>query len=417
MSARSVTREHKHIYHGWKTVAIFFVMGLSTYGIRQCFGVFFKSIESDFNLTRAATSTVFSVSMALGCIFAFLGGWALDRWGSKAVVLLLGLFTGLSLVMTSRANQFWQLYFTYGLFLSAGTSANYVVTVSTVSKWFDKKRGLALGIAGAGTGIGTAFLAPLAAYLISKFDWRTACLALGLLAWSIGIPASRLLAKDPRVDEPSRNMKEQGPSHGANNNSRPGSLSLQQALRTRSFWLILGVWFFGAINANLVTAHVVPHATDLNIPATSAATVLGLIGLSFVAGRVLLGLISEKVGKRTAGITCTLVQTCCMLWLLAADQLWMFYLFAIMYGVSWGGVGNVLATLAGETFGLGRIGAILGAQEIGFGIGAALGPAIGGLLFDISGNYTVAFVMGASVMFIVYLLIAPIRQEVGKVNA
>ena len=170
------------LFYGWVVVAAFFIVGTIIWGIRFSFGVFFNSIESEFNLTRAATSTIFSIYMVLGGVFAILGGWALDRYEPRIVVLLMGLFTGLGLLLTSQTNSLWQLFITYSLLLSIGTNATYVVLTSTVSRWFDKKRGLALGIAGSGVGLGMMVMAPFATYLISNFDWRMAYIGIGLIA-------------------------------------------------------------------------------------------------------------------------------------------------------------------------------------------------------------------------------------------
>ena len=127
-------------------VANFFVIGIAIFGIRMSFGVFFKSLEAEFGLTRAATSGIFSVYMALGALFAMLGGWASDRYGPKIVIFIMGLCTGFGLLLTSQTNAPWQLFISYSLLLSVG-SALFTVLTSTISRWFYKNRTIALGIA------------------------------------------------------------------------------------------------------------------------------------------------------------------------------------------------------------------------------------------------------------------------------
>src|SRR3989337_4020257 len=117
------------------------------WGMRFSYGVFFKSIEGEFNLSRAATSSIFSAHMALGIVVAIVGGWALDRFGPKIVTFIMGLLIFFSMLLTSQTSSLWHLYMGYSVLLSMGGSANYVVITSTVSRWFDKKRGTALGIA------------------------------------------------------------------------------------------------------------------------------------------------------------------------------------------------------------------------------------------------------------------------------
>jgi MFS family permease len=184
-------------YYGWVIVVAFCIIGTIIAGAGYSFGVFFKSIESEFELSRAVTSGIFSISMIFTAIFAVLGGWALDRYGPRVLLPIMGLFIGLSLLLTSQTNSTWQLFLTYSLLLPIGTGATFVVITSTVSRWFAKKKGLALGIAGSGVGLGALFMAPFATFLIVNFDWRIAYIILGLLAWVIVIPLSKLLKKDP----------------------------------------------------------------------------------------------------------------------------------------------------------------------------------------------------------------------------
>lgn len=186
------------LFYGWVVVIAFLVIQSLLLGSNSIFGVFFKELESEFHLTRATTSAVFSVSMLLISVFSVISGWAVDRYGPRIVLSLMGLFTGLSLLLTSQTNVAWQLFLTYGVLLAMGTGASYTVTMSTVSRWFEKKRGLAVGIAGSGGGVGIVVMAPLATYLITNFDWRMAFIVIGLIAWVVVIPVAQLLKKDPQ---------------------------------------------------------------------------------------------------------------------------------------------------------------------------------------------------------------------------
>jgi OFA family oxalate/formate antiporter-like MFS transporter len=416
VAVSSLFRLKDKLFYGWVVVLTFVIVGTAIWGIRFTFGVFFKSIESEFDLTRAATSTIFSTQMVLGGIFTILGGWALDRYGPKIVFLLLGLITGLGLLLTSQTNALWQLFFTYSLLLAMGTSAIYVGVMSTVSRWFDRKRGLAMGIASSGAGLGPLLIAPFATYLITNLDWRTAYLVIGVIAWLVVIPLSRLLKRDPYeigllpdgVKILSKDRKSEEIS------IQPACLSLPQAVKTRSFWLVIFIFFLFAVSLFLILTHLVPHATDIGFSTVEAATVLSLTGGATLAGRVLLGSASDRIGRKAAAIICTLLHAGAMLWLLWSQELWMLYMFAIVFGLAWGGMGPTMAALIGDTFGLGKIGAILGVLDAGFNVGAAIGPVMGGLIFDVSHSYFLAFLLGAAVMLMATLLIALIRQETNR---
>jgi len=160
-------------FYGWVVVASCLVISTVIFGIRYSFGVFFKELEQDFEWTRAATSGLFSTYMILAALFGVLGGWALDRYGPKVVILIMGTFTGVSLLVTSLADHAWQLYLSYGFLLALGTGATYTIVMSTGSRWFSRRRGTALGIIGVGGGLGTMAMVPLAAYLVYASYRRT----------------------------------------------------------------------------------------------------------------------------------------------------------------------------------------------------------------------------------------------------
>lgn len=398
-----------------------FVVYAIIIGINTSFGVFFKSLESEFSLTRATTSAVFSVRMALGSVIALLGGLALDKYGPRIVVFLMGLFTALSLLLTSQTNSTWQLFITFSLLLAIGSGASYVVVMSTIMRWFDKKRGMAIGIVGAGGGLGQVVMAPFAAYLILNLDWRMAYVIMGVIAGLILIPIARLLRKDPHEvgtvpDGKKSNLTDRQVSEPAfaGEALRPSHFSLSQALKTRSFWLILFIWSFSAFSIFLIQTHIVPHTTDLGFSSVEAATILSLIGFAVMSGRVIIGIASDKMGRKNAAFIFSLLQVVAVLQLLWASDLWMFYLFALIYGFAQGSQGAALTALIGDIFGLSNIGRLMGVLGVGWAVGAAVGPVIGGLIFDVSGSYYGAFLIMAVCMAIRPPLLALIKPEIKR---
>jgi MFS family permease len=408
------------LFYGWVVVIACLIIATVIYGINYSFGVFLKPLGSEFSLTRGAISGVFSVYMLFGCVFGILGGWALDRYGPRVVALFMGLFTGLSLLLTSQTNAPWQLFITYGLLLPLGTGSTYMVIMATTSRWFDKKRGLALGIASSGAGLGTLLMAPFATYLITTVGWRTAYIVVGLIAWLVMIPLSRLLKKDPaEVGVLPDGIKSTSSETGIEeerrkDNTELAGLSLLQASKTGSFWLLGAIWLLYSFCYLLVLTHIVPHATDIGIPAMEAAVILSLMGGSNIAGRLLMGRVSDSMGRKATAIICALLVVGAMVWLIRSQDLWMFYLFGIVCGFSFGGLDPAVTALIGDIFGLRSIGIIMGILNVAFGIGAAIGPAVGGFVFDASKNYSMAFLAGALAMLIVALLIVLIRRETVK---
>lgn len=154
-----------------------------------------------------------------------------------------------------------------------------------------------------------------------------------------------------------------------------------------------------------------PHATDIGIPAMEAATVLSLIGASFIAGRLLMGRVSDSIGSKKTAITCALLVAIAMIWLIWSQDLLMFYIFRVVFGFSSGGLDTSLAALIGDIFGMHNIGIIMGTLQVTWGIGMIIGPAIGGVVFDVSNSYFMAFLAGALAMLAVSLLLALTRRE------
>jgi len=404
----------RNIFYGWVVLASLSVCSFVMMGTHTSFGVFFKSFESTFDLTRAATSAILSGRMALSCVFAYMGGWAIDRYGPKIVFSIMGFFIGCSLILTAHATSAWHLFITYSLLLAIGAGASYPVVTSTVLRWFDRKRGLALGIAGSGNGLGTALVAPFAAFLIDSFKWRNTLMILGGTAWLVILPAAQLLKKDPSQ----MGILPDGASpinHTAM--FRQGTISPQKAsplpiFQTPNFWSFLSIWLLMAFCSMFVVTHIVPHAIDLGFSAIESATILSLTGTAMIAGRFVSGIVTDKISAKAVAITCSLLQCIAFLWLVWAQKLWMLYLFGLVHGFTWGGFGTAITVLIGRSSGLYDIGKVLGALEIGIFIGATIAPFLGGLIFDVSNSYSLAFLIMAGTILIRILLVLRIKQGI-----
>ena len=405
----------ERIYYGWVVLITYLIIGTCILGIRFSFGVFFKSIEVDFGLTRTVTSGVFSAHLILSAICGIFGGWALDKYGPRAITLWMGLFTGLSLILTSQANSAWHLFMSYSLLLAIGSGATYTVMTSTEVRWFQEKRGLVTGIVTSSTGLGMVAVSPVAAYLISGFGWQTSFFTMGLGAWLIVLPLSLLLKREPGQIANRASGTVSGASQvqmrSNEGSGRTGGFSLPQASRTRSFWLILAAWFLFSSSFYLGITHTVPYATDVGLSGVAAAMVISLIGGASIGGMVLVGKLSDSMGRKSPAIGCALLEASALIWLVWSHELWMFYIFAALFGFAFGGITSTITALIGDTFGAKSIGIIMGVLAAGFQFGAAIGPVIGGLVFDATSDYSLAFFSGGLVMLIVAVLLALTRQE------
>jgi MFS transporter, OFA family, oxalate/formate antiporter len=403
--------------YGWVIVAAFFVVSTIIFGELTSFGVFFKSIEVEFGLSRAATSSIFSIQNLFAAIMSFVGGWVIEKYGPKLTTLIIGSFTGLSLLLTSQTTSYWQLFISYSLLFSV-IGIVYTLIMSTVSRWFVINRGLALGISGTGIGLGAVIFAPVSSFLISSYNWRTAYIILGLFTLIVVIPLSQLLRKNSSEINSNNGTKKY--SHSTSDSARSRNrdkiksteFSLGKAFRTRSFWLIGIIWLLNALCYFLVLIHIVPYATDMSLTPIEASLVLSLIGLSYVAGRLLMGRVSDTFGIKKTAIFSALLAALSMIWLIYSKDLRMLYVFGFIFGFANGGLDPCMAALVSETFGIRKIGIIMGTLQVYWGIGVFAGPALGGLLFDINHSYLLAFVIGILSMFSVAILTVFTKNEI-----
>jgi MFS family permease len=400
-------RKKNKIFYGWFIVAFTVIIICTLLGIQFSFTVFFKPLAAEFELSRFTTSSIFSLYMLLFSIFAIVGGLILDRYGPRRIFVLGGILAGISLLITSQTNAPWQLFLTYSFLLSLGISHVPSNSMALVSRWFIKKRRLALGLSSSGVSMANIIVAPVAASLLSGFGWRTSYMIMGLAALVIVIPLSLLLRRGPEDIGalPDGDASEQNNLDDIEQGSieQPGS-TIVQTLKTPHFWLFFFIVFSMAVCLMMVMTHVVPHATDMGISTIAAASVLSFLGAFSIVSRLLIGKISNTIGINKALIVSMMVMVVSMFWLVWLRELWMFYVAAILLGLAWGGLEVGLIGMVADMFGVRNLGFTLGAVSMGFAIGAAVGPAVGGIIFDVRNSYTLAFVAAGSLMVLTALL-------------
>jgi len=238
---------------------------------------------------------------------------------------------------------------------------------------------------------------------------------MGIIVLAVVISLAMLLRRSPaQMGNPARQANPGNDAEeltGSKDSSQPKEFSLKQAFRTKSFWLIMAFFLLFSSSLLLVVTHVVPYATDLGISAMEASTILSIMaGLQIVA-RLGVGRLLDLKGRKVPGIICAILGAGALLSLAWTQELWMFYLFAVVFGISWGGLAVTGLTIVSDIFRGYSFGKIMGVLEVGFVGGSALGSAIGGLIFDVTGNYMVAFFIGAAAMLLAAFIIALASRE------
>jgi len=397
-------------FYGYIIVASSFVLMLLTFGINYSFGVFLGPLLLEFSSTTAATSGVFSMLTIISGFFGIFAGKLNDTIGPKVLSIVTGLSMAIGFILMSVVTTIWQTYLVYGLLISLGIGSVWPILMPTISRWFVLRRGLMVGIVTAGTGIGTAAISLLANYLITAYDWRAAYAVIGIGSLVIVVIASLLLKKSPAEIGLLPYGEEKRKSQSSTRVTT--EYSFRDSVRTRNFAVLLISFLFFGITLFSVMVHIVKHTTHIGISAADSAMVLAIIGISNCLARVGMGSVSDRIGSRLTLIIGFAVMAVSLIWLQIAGELWMFYLFALVFGFAYGNILAGLALAPAEFFGLGSLGVIMGTILFSYTIGGAVGPIVTGYLFDKTGNYSLAFLIITIVSVIGCILVGLLRPQV-----
>ena len=375
------------------------------------YGVFFREFQQEFGWSRALISGASSMAFFVMGAGALITGTLNDKIGPRLILTVSGTTIGVGYLLLSQLNMPWQLFLLYGLFAGIGFSTHDVITLSTIARWFVKKRGLMSGIVKAGTGIGQ-FSGPLiASMLIPVFGWRHSYLIIGAVVLLVLVSAARIMRRDPQKMGLHTDGNREDDNHVIAATLKSSSLSLKQAVRTRQFLSICFAEF--AVFACLFTiiVHIVPYSMDRGLEPAIAASVLSAIGGSSMIGRIIMGMTNDRIGGKRSLIICFMVLITSLVLLQFTSGIWMLFIFAVVYGFAHGGVFTVMSPMIAEYFGMTCHGQLFGSVLFIGTIGATMGPILAGHLFDITGGYGAAFLaltVCAVAGFIPILFISPI---------
>jgi MFS family permease len=386
---RPRTAEKKHFY-GYVIVALTFVIMMIAWIPYYAFGVFFTPMSSEFGWTRAVTSGAFSASQIMRGIFGIVMGRLNDKVGPRVVLTISAVILGAGFILMYFIHSLWQFYFFFAFLMGIGLSGFWVPVLSTLARWFAKKRATMSGITMAATGLATLIGAPFANLLLSNYDWRISYAILGILILLIIPVLAQFLKRDPSEVGQFPDGEKGNPEQ---KKLAAIGLSLAEALRSSHFWL----YFLAAMSIAYCTftfvVHIVPYSIGLNMSPSAAAVILAAYGALNVVGRLALGNAADKIGDRQIyliGFTLTAIS---FFGLIVTNQIWALYVFAAIAGLAQGGMGAVGSPLLAELFGLRSHGLIFGVANVGFTIGAAIGPIVTGYIFDVTGSYQGAFIL------------------------
>ncbi|MBW1764861.1 MAG: MFS transporter, partial [Deltaproteobacteria bacterium] len=293
--------ERSESLHKWFVVCVSTLVLIGVYGTQLSFGVFLKPITIEFGWTRTLVSGAVSIVIGLAGPLGILTGVIADRYGARKIIAVGGLFAVSGYLLISRANSLWELYVFFGVFLGITISTTWAPLIGTVSRYFTKKRVLAIGILTSGNTMGSMFVPPIIAHFIGANVWRASFLILAIIMVVTSTPSLFILGResDQRKDTLGQGAGLKGDKILERNKStETGQWPAIEAVKTLAFFMVVTVGFVTAVGFFIIAVHMVPYATDMGINATSAALILSFLSMGNIIGKLLAWSITRSIGER-----------------------------------------------------------------------------------------------------------------------
>ena len=375
-------------YPGWTVFFLSFSNLIVEGGAKNTESVFYLALKNGFKTGATVTSLVFSLGGLFGAITSPLLGRLLDNLGPKKFFVLAGIVIIIGWQLSSYAPNIWYLYIFYSFIAAIGhTSISSFTAMATLSPWFPATRGTVLGLADAGNPLGQAIFTPLSQALVLGVGWRWSFRIIGLIFFTLVFPLNLFLQKPApkELDE-----TDDSTIDGELINSGHSF----EAYKIQSVWWMIGARGFLSISNQMIRLHILAFFVLSGYDQMNAATAVGLIGAVSVLGRPSLGYLSDKLGREimfTVGIGLQLIAISVLILTNNMNNLLPILLYVAFSGLTDGIGGLILSAKAGDIYPRVYLGEILGLVEIGRGLGIAIGPILGGILFDLNGDYLLAF--------------------------
>jgi len=382
----------KYSFHyAWVILLASCILNVASRADSASFGVFIDPLVAQFGWKRGDISFAYSLAFLAGVPAMVCMGWLGDRYGARKLMIGASILIGTGTVLLGTIKELWHFYVFYGLFVgSLGNAAFTVLLPVIVTRWFYRHMGVALGIYWAAMGAGPMIFAPLFRWLIETYGWEWSFTLIGIVVGGILISFSTLIRSSPYE----MGLSAYGAEGSAKEPPAPAATGilpagLREVLAKRPVWLLMGIHHLGCVGHAIILAHVVSMATFKGVSGVEAAGVLSTIAGTSIISRFASSVLTERFGGRAVLTMALIGQSTPVLILFFASEAWVFYLFAVIFGLCYGGEMVGFPIINRHLFGTkAPLGSIYSFEMLGASTGMALGGWLGGILFDLSGGYT-----------------------------
>jgi len=371
-------------HYRWIIVAAGGALGCVAIGGLFSLPVFLRPIAQDTGWSTTGISTAMTFAFLALAFGSIAWGTLSDRVGPRIVVLTGSLLLTTGLALASLATSLVAFQLLFGVVVGISAAAIFAPLMACVTGWFDTRRSLAVSLVSAGMGMAPMTMSPLAAWLVQAHDWRTALQIIAALVAIIMVPLALLIRRPPALAQ-AASAASPGAAH------EPG-LSVGQAMRSAPFLILVLTSFLSCATHSGPIFHTVSYAVTCGIPLMAAVSIYSMEGLAGMGGRLVFGLLGDRFGAARILVLALLAQAIVVLGYVYARQLGSFYTVAALFGFTYAGVMPLFAVIARENFPLRMMGTVIGSTTMASSLGMALGPVLGGLIYDSFSSYAWLFV-------------------------
>lgn len=378
------------IHYAWVILIAGCVLSVVSRADTASFGVFIDPLVAEHGWSHGAVSLAYSMAFIAGLPAVVGMGWLGDRYGTRLPMLIASLVIGTGTVLLGTITELWQFYVYYALFVgSLGNAAFTVLLPVILTKWFHRRVGIAIGLYWASMGVGPLVFAPLFRYLVDTQGWRWTFFTMGIIVGGLLVLFSQFIRGSPK-EKGLTAYGEENSSHEAEAPAVAATprIPLKSLLAKPAVWYLMAIHHLGCVGHAVILAHVVSMGTRQGMPGVQAAGILSTIAGFSIVSRFVFSVLTERLGARRLLTAVLIAQGTSVAILLWAHDPWVFYAFAVVFGLSYGGEMVGFPIINRRLFGAeAPLNSIYSLETVGASTGMALGGWLGGMLFDLTDTY------------------------------